>query len=83
MYCTTSINLGWEPWRKQALKLRDLLPWGSLNHAKSMADSHDFKGQLHHQLYIKRAAKQDLLYTCTAHCHLLDIPPSVSVGQVR
>ena len=64
MYCTTSKNLGWEPWRKQALKLRDLLPWGSLNHAKSMADSHDFKGQLHHQLYIKRAAKQDLHMYC-------------------
>ena len=64
MYCKMNKKLGWEPWRKQALQLRDLLPWGSLNHAKSLADSQDFKGQLHHQLYIKRAAKQDLHMYC-------------------
>ena len=66
MYCKMNKKLGWEPWRKQALQLRDLLPWGSLNHAKSLADSQDFKGQVHHQLYIKRAAKQDCTHVlCT------------------
>ena len=40
------------------------IAWGSLNHAKSLADSQDFKGQVHHQLYIKRAAKQDLHMYC-------------------